>query len=717
MAVVKMNKLLLVSTNDERKEVFKKMHKIGCVHISSSALSENMNHNVNIEEDQVVNRKLNNLMSVFRFNKEISQDIKNIVKKEKIKNYKGIKRPLLKPIPTIDFDSFYQLEENEKEIFLKIDSFLKIENDLNEIKSKKAKINNLISQLMPYINVDVKLSLFRDLKNVSIVLGLLPENKIQAFEMLKEKYDTLITFKFGDGKQIPVAYLIWKEDSGKLSEDLSKIEFSSTSLNEDEVPKNIIKLLQEKIENLNCEKIKKIKEAMNYDKYFESFRLYYDYYKYQKDLKDIEKALGSTKEATLYEAWIPESIETKLREEFSTSNLHVYLETYEPSEDEEPPTFIKGNAITTPYQAVTNMLEVPKYREIDPNPFVTIFFIFMSGLMLGDAGYGVLLTLLTGLVLICKRPKRGKMNLVKLVFMIGLSTIFWGIMFGTYFGFSVDPNGIPRPEGITKGIIKPGVWFDILEHPIAMMKFGVVIGAIQMLVGFFLKSYILVTREKKYFAAFIHFFGWFFLMLGIFMIAAKAVAETFVPSLEGTNIIKVPAIIPKIGKILAIIGVIFIAIDGTFGKKKFGKVTGAFTGIYGIINVLSDALSYTRLFGLGLATGVIGLVFNQIAAVMLDLFSKVPVIGWIIAIIVFIVGHSFNLVINTLGTYVHDARLQFVEFFGKFYEGGGEMYKPLGSTFKNYEITGVDDYQKVKIKNKKNKNLNLKTNGGIIKCQ
>lgn len=703
MAVVKMNKLLLVSTSDERKEVFKKMHKMGCVHISSSSLSESMDHKVNIEEDQVVNNKLHDLAAVFTFNKEISQDIKQIVKKDKIKNYKGIKRPLLKPMPKIDFESFYKLEETESEVFSKVDALLNIQNELNEIKSEKAKRFNLISQISPYSNVNVRLSLFKDLKNVSVVLGMIQENKIELFEGLKEKYETLITFKFAESKQIPVAYIIWKEDAAKLSEDLSKIDFVQCSLLENGIPKDIIEQLKNEIKDLDKKRLEKIKEAMSYDQEYEAFRLYHDYYKYQKDLKDIEKTLGSTKEATLYEAWIPESTVEKLKETFNDSNLHVYFETYEPAEDEEPPTFIKGNAITTPYQSVTNMLEVPKYREVDPNPFVTVFFIFMSGLMLGDAGYGIVLTLFTGLALIFKKPKRGKMNLVKLVFMIGLSTIIWGIMFGTYFGFSVDPNGIPRPENISKGVIQSGLWFDILEHPIAMMKFGVIIGALQMLVGFFLKSYILITRQKRYFEAFAHFFGWFFLILGVFMIAAKAVGETFVPSLEGTKAIVVPKIIPKIGKILAIVGVVFIAIDGTFGKKKFGKVTGAFTGLYGIINVLSDALSYTRLFGLGLATGVIGLVFNQIAAVMLDLFGKVQVIGWILAIIVFVVGHSFNLVINTLGTYVHDARLQFVEFFGKFYEGGGVLYKPLGSTFKDFEITGVDDYQKVKVKNKKNK--------------
>ena len=126
-------------------------------------------------------------------------------------------------------------------------------------------------------------------------------------------------------------------------------------------------------------------------------------------------------------------------------------------------------------------------------------------------------------------------------------------------------------------------------------------------------------------------------------------------------------------------------LSGTFGKRGAKKVTGALSSLYGIINFFSDMMSYTRIFGLGLASGVIGMVFNEIASVISGMMPF-KFMGVIVTIIICIIGHTFNISINALGAYVHNSRLQFVEFFGKFYTGGGELFAPLGSQMKYYRI-------------------------------
>ncbi|MDE6372348.1 MAG: V-type ATP synthase subunit I, partial [Clostridia bacterium] len=140
-----------------------------------------------------------------------------------------------------------------------------------------------------------------------------------------------------------------------------------------------------------------------------------------------------------------------------------------------------------------------------------------------------------------------------------------------------------------------------------------------------------------------------------------------------------------LGIVLLVLGLILLMLSGTFGKKGAKKVSGAFSALYGIINFFSDLMSYTRIFGLGLATGVIAMVFNQIADIISGMLPW-KFLGVIVSIAIYIVGHSFNVAINSLGAYVHNSRLQFVEYFGKFYTGGGQLFAPLGSQMKYYAI-------------------------------
>lgn len=150
-----------------------------------------------------------------------------------------------------------------------------------------------------------------------------------------------------------------------------------------------------------------------------------------------------------------------------------------------------------------------------------------------------------------------------------------------------------------------------------------------------------------------------------------------------------------VGIVLLAAGIILLMLSGTFGKKGAKKISGAFSSLYGIINFFSDLMSYTRIFGLGLATGVIAMVFNEIAKIMYGMLPKV--LGVVAVIAICIIGHTFNVAINALGAYVHNSRLQFVEYFGKFYTGGGELFAPLGSQMKYYSI-GTPEQKKAKKK-------------------
>ncbi len=208
--------------------------------------------------------------------------------------------------------------------------------------------------------------------------------------------------------------------------------------------------------------------------------------------------------------------------------------------------------------------------------------------------------------------------------------------------------------------------FNPLDKPVNMLILSLGMGLFQMLTGMAINAYRLF-KERKPLDAIFGVFSWYILIIGIAVIFL------------------VKGDVGKItGIVLLAVGLVGLMIAGALHKKGVGIVSGAFGKLYGIINFFSDLLSYSRLFGLGLATGVIGMVLNQIAVVLVEL---IPVLGIVLAAALLIGGHLFNVGINTLGAYVHNSRLQFIEFFGKFYTGGGRLFAPLGSNIKYYYIT------------------------------
>ena len=248
-------------------------------------------------------------------------------------------------------------------------------------------------------------------------------------------------------------------------------------------------------------------------------------------------------------------------------------------------------------------------------------------------------------------------NMVKLIFMGGISTIFWGFLFGSYFGVSAADIGIWH-------------WFNPITDPMNMLFLSLGLGLFQMLFGYTVNM-VAMIRQKRPLEAIFGNSCWYFILIG-------GVAAF----LGG----KLASWLPYIGSVVLAIGLLFLVLSGAMGAKGIKRVTSGLGRLYDIINFFSDLMSYTRLFGLGLASAVIAMVFNQIGIVIKDMMPSIPVLGWAIACVVFIIGHVFNIGINTLGAYVHDARLQFVEFYGKFYEGGGALFRPLGSQMRYYYI-------------------------------
>ncbi len=306
---------------------------------------------------------------------------------------------------------------------------------------------------------------------------------------------------------------------------------------------------------------------------------------------------------------------------------------------------------------------MPSSSNIDPTALMAPFYAIFFGLMLADVGYGLIMAVLCFLLL-KKFSLEGTMQkMMKLFFYCGLSTAFWGVMFGSWFG-----DAIPAAAKLifnSDFTISP-VWINPMEQPMTLLVFSFIFGVIHLFTGMAIQAYMLV-RDGDTKAAVFDIGFWYGFIIGI---ALWLFGNTIIPGSAG------------IGKWMTIIFAIGLIL--TQGRSKdniVGKLISGVLSLYNITSYLSDILSYSRLLALGLATGVVSSVVS-----ILGSMGGRNIFGILLFIVVLLIGHVFNFAINALGAFVHAARLQYVEFFGKFYEGGGESFNPLAKKTKYNKI-------------------------------
>ena len=339
---------------------------------------------------------------------------------------------------------------------------------------------------------------------------------------------------------------------------------------------------------------------------------------------------------------------------------------------------LKNNKFSEPVESVLATYSYPDRREADPTAIMAIFYYIFFGMMFSDAGYGLVMALACGIMLLrFKNMEPGLKKSVKMFFWCGVSTTIWGLLFGSFFGdavsvisntfFGVAPPDIP-------GLVTP-IWFNPVNDPMRMLMFSFLLGIIHLFTGLAICAYNNI-RHKDYMAVLYDVISWYLLVGGAIL---ALLSLDMMGNIAGFTL---PPVFLTVGGIMAGVGaVIILFFSGRESRNPVKRLLKGMYGLYGATGYLSDILSYSRLLALGLATGVIAQVFNQIGSMMGN-----SVIGIIVFCLIFFIGHLLNIGINALGAYVHTNRLQFVEFFGKFYKGGGREFKPFKINTKHYTV-------------------------------
>lgn len=550
--------------------------------------------------------------------------------------------------------------------------------ELNKVRADNAaeqvRIRTALAQLEPWQNLDIPLNT-EDTKTTAVFIGTLPKSysDITLSEELAQQNSELI-FNFEiqfSSKDITCVVLFVPLAQKQKAEDvLRNLGFAKPMSPTSHTPKVKSERLIEKSRQLTKESENAVKEIISYADMRDKICNTQDYFRVRADKYNVISELDQTKHVFVINGYIPEEDCDKLAQ-LCDRVASCYVEFGDVNE-EEAPVKLKNNKFAEPAQSIVSMYSTPSHADIDPTPILAFFFYFFFGMMFSDAGYGLLMVVVIGIILKIFKPDKNMRNNLKLFQYCGVSTIIWGLIFGSIFGDApVSIYNTFTGANLTMKEILPWPTLDPQKDALMLMVISIAFGLVHILIGMGCKFYI-CWKQKEYAAALFDTGLWMLMLIGFAVLAVGMITAPIVMYI-GAGI----AILCAVGLILT---------QGRGKKGIIGKAVGGLASLYDITGYISDLLSYSRLLALGLTTGVMAQVFNMLATML-----GTNIIGIIFMIIIFVIGHAVTIGLNALGSYVHTMRLQYVEMFSKFYDGGGQPFEPFTLNSKYFKTKNSND--------------------------
>ena len=710
MAKVPMKRLFLCGTKQDRKQILSLLQRAGTVEIDTSRIDDK-----DLKKPDVMQQ-----MQTFERAAQTIEQALLVLNRYAPDPDAGLLHSL-EDAQTVDASDYERRASASGDALKTAEAIFELERGIAEAKAELPKTESRIAALAPWMQFDLPLS-FSGTKRTAALIGSFPEEvteaqleaalseqakqeaKPQAEQEAKRQakqeteqqigqeteqqakseakrqavqpqpIDAQIQIISSSKEMTCVFAVCLRENATQMEEAFKRLNFQRAPLS-DLVPAAEAKALEANIRTLNALIRERADEISAYAKERAALRFAADDDRIQAERCRVLHMLPQSKQTFFLEGYVPAASADALAARLQAS-FDIAVQLSDPSKEEDVPVALSNGFFASPVESVVESYSMPGRAEPDPSRLVSLFYYLMFGMMLSDAGYGLMLVLGTGILLLkVKNMKPAMRSMMKLFFYCGISTVFWGLMFGSFFGDAVNviaTTFFHRPD-IT---LKP-LWFEPVKEPMRLLVFAFALGIVHLFTGLGVKGAECI-RDKRYLDAVYDVLFWYFFVGGGIVYLLTMPMITGMMNLSFT----LSASVARVAAALAAIGGIGIVLTGGRESRNWFKrlLKGAYSA-YGVTGYLSDILSYSRLLALGLATGVIAQVFNKMGSMLGATWY-----GALVFVLVFLIGHVLNLGINVLGSYVHTNRLQFVEFFGKFYEGGGRKYEPFGEHTKYYRV-------------------------------
>ena len=633
MAIVKMKKFKLFALEKDRKSLLKELQKFSYVHFVKTKEDDESLKEIELNQDMTIIKEKSQKVKwmLNYFSKLFPKETKKEIDESSIK------------------ETLFVLLEQQASKYDFSNDYENLANISGEIDSNKEEIANLETyrkELSKWLNIKESLGNLKAFKTAKFFLGTVAKKN---FEPLKDKLrnfeHTYIEEISDESSQINIMLLTSNTEEKELKNELKTYSFTETNFdfdtsfteeyektkNREEELKKANEKLKEKVEKL----LKLIPKLLIQKEYLDNALM----------RETVVSNFKATDTVNVIEGYIPLDMEEEFKKIVNkNSNKSNYLEITEvDKDDEEVPILLKNSGITGLFASITQMYALPKYNEIDPTAILSIFYWIFFGMMVADFAYGLILFILSGLALMIGKFDENKRKFLKFFFALSFSTMIWGLLYGSAFG-----DLIKLPTQV----------LDSSKDFMSIFILSIIFGAIHLVIALGIKAYILI-KNGHFMDVIYDVFLWYLTLTSLIILL---LAGRFGLSEFTKNIFIACAVIGMLGI------VVFGARDA---KTLVGRIGGGLYSLYGITSYIGDFVSYLRLMALGLAGGFIASAINIIVKMLV---SK-GILGIILGVVVFTLGQSFNIFLSFLSSYVHTSRLTYVEFFSKFYEGGGKAFK------------------------------------------
>lgn len=650
MAIAKMNHFNLYTMSSDTDEILSLIQNFGDVHISDLADREELleggleyvsEPTASTDVQQEITRLTHTIELLSKYDDKLGS-IESM--KKGMKNYTF---------------SEVMAKGAEVDVSKEMNDISKLNRHLEDLEIGISKLNTQLDELTPWKNLQLGKAELSNTRKIDFITGhVLSRQYKSLLEEAEEFTNTHIELISEMNKNSYILVITTKDERAELDKLLRKYSFFTVNLQGEENPEVEIIKLKDKIEEQNNEIAATKDKFKEYLYILDDLKLRYEYLNQVGEKYKSTENLLSTKTVNFIEGYIETEKSDAFMKALETNfpeSYHIEMEAAD-KEDPNVPIVLKNNKFNSAFEMLTKMYALPGYNEIDPTPFLAPFYWLFFGMMIADVGYGIIMLVGTLIALKTFNLSDSMENNIRFFFYMSISTIIWGLIYGSFLG-----GFIPLPA-----LIDPAT--DYIE----LLAISVTFGAVHMFLGLGIKAYTLIRDGKPMDAVYDVLFWYMSLMGAIYMILAGVL------NLPGADI----------GKYIMIAGMIGILLFGGREVKSPGGrfALGAYT-LYGISSWLGDFVSYLRLMALGLAGAFIGVAVNMIVGTV----AGSGIVGVVFAAVIFIGGHIFNLALSALSAYVHTLRLTFVEFFGKFYDGGGKEFKKIRNKPKYINIRKQED--------------------------